>query len=139
MTRDYAAWLAGRAEGRGMIGGDALTLVDAIYAGPMEGLRPVHEALLAEGLRLGDAVKVVACETIVRLYRRRVFAQIRASTRSRVDLGLALGDLPAGGRLLSTGGFEKGDRITHRVAVTATGQIDEELTGWLKLVYDRDA
>lgn len=55
-----------------------------------------------------------------RLYRRRVFAQIRASTRSRVDLGLALGDLPAGGRLLSTGGFEKGDRITHRVAVTAT-------------------
>jgi len=127
MTRDYAAWLAGRAEGRGMIGGDALTLVDAIYAGPMEGLRPVHEALLAEGLRLGDAAKVVA------------FAQIRASTRSRVDLGLALGDLPAGGRLLSTGGFEKGDRITHRVAVTATGQIDEELTGWLKLAYDRDA
>ena len=83
--------------------------------------------------------QLVACETIVRLYRRRVFAQIRASTRSRVDLGLALGDLPAGGRLLSTGGFEKGDRITHRVAVTATGQIDEELTGWLKLAYDRDA
>jgi hypothetical protein len=54
-------------------------------------------------------------------------------------MGFALGDLPAGGRLIDTGGFAKKDRITHRIAITSLDDIDDEVKHWLKVAYDRDA
>jgi hypothetical protein len=68
-----------------------------------------------------------------------VFAQIKPTTRTRIDLGLALGDTPATGRLIDTGGFEKKDRITHRIPITSPAEIDDEVKRWLKTAYDRDA
>ncbi|MFN8010769.1 MAG: DUF5655 domain-containing protein [Holophagaceae bacterium] len=117
--------------------------VEAMFAGPKAGLRPLFEALMDLGLALGKDVKACPCKTFVPLYRNHVFAQIKPTTRTRVDLGLALGD-PAtiqdpGGRLLDTGGFAKQDRITHRIAIAAPGDVDGEVSAWLKRAYDGDA
>ncbi|MGC1720385.1 MAG: DUF5655 domain-containing protein [Isosphaeraceae bacterium] len=69
--------------------------------------------------RLGPDVKVCPCKTIVPVYRQHVFAEIKPATTSRIDLGFALDSMKAAGRLVETGGFEKKDRITHRIpAVT---------------------
>jgi len=40
---------------------------------------------------------------------------------------------------VSTGGFEKGDRITHRIPVSSIHEIDTELKKWLTLAYELDA
>lgn len=36
------------------------------------------------------------------------------------------------------GGFEKKDRITHRIEVQSLADIDEEVKRWLKAAYDLD-
>jgi hypothetical protein len=75
----------------------------------------------------------------VPLYRRHVFAEIKPTTRTRIDLGFALRDTPATGRLLDTGGFAKKDRITHRIPITTPEEIDDEVRNWLRKAYDLDS
>jgi hypothetical protein len=58
-----------------------------------------------------------------------------------VDLGFALakyeGNLPK--RLIDTGGLAKKDRITHRIELKSSSEIDAEVKKWLKTAYDLDA
>jgi hypothetical protein len=141
-------WIAERADGKG---GDldtpevylksAVRYVEEQYAGPKEKLRAVFDELLTLGKSLGSDVKACPCKTMVPLYRGHVFAQIKPTTNSRIDLGFALthykGKLPK--RLIDTGGLAKKDRVTHRIEIMAAEQIDGEVTKWLKTAYDLDA
>jgi len=115
--------------------------VEQQYSGKKESLRPIYEEMLQLAAGLGTDVKACPCETIVPLYRNHVFAQLRATTSSRVDLGLALthyqGKLSK--RLVDTGGLAKKDRITHRIELKFAGEIDGEVLKWLKTAYDLDA
>ena len=142
---NYAFWLAERAEGKGDEDGDpdrylaaAERYVEEMFSGSKASLRPMYDGLLKLGFSMGTDVKACPCKTIVPLYRRHVFAQIKPSTRTRIDLGLALGDTRTSKRLIDTGGFEKGDRITHRIAIAAPGDIDGEVTRWMKNAYELD-
>jgi hypothetical protein len=141
-----AWWLAERAEGKGAEIGDpdeylkaAEGYVEKMFSGSKAGLRPIYDALLKLGLSLGKEAKACPCQTIVPLYRNHVFAQIKPTTRTRIDFGFALGDLKGAGRLIDTGGFAKKDRITHRIEITSLADIDDEVKHWLKAAYDRDA
>jgi hypothetical protein len=143
-----AWWLAERASGTdmGMTEEDpeaylrmAEVQVEEMFAGPKAALRPIYDALLKLGRALGKDVKVCPCKTIVPFYRTHVFAQIKPTTRTRIDLGLALKDTPFTERLLDTGGLAKKDRITHRIGLTSLTEIDDEVKRWLKTAYDRDA
>ncbi len=141
-----ASWIAERAEGKGWEDTPeaylkaAVQYVEEQYAGPKEKLRPIYDELLRLGKSLGEDVKACPCTTIVPLYRNHVFAQIKPTTNSRIDLGFALthykGKLPKG--LIDTGGLAKKDRITHRMEITAVEQIDGEVKKWLKTAYDLD-
>jgi hypothetical protein len=144
-----AGWVAERArEGdRGIHEDDpdayleaAAEYVERQYSGKKEALRPVFERLLKLGRGLGRDVRVCPCQTIVPLYREHVFAQIKPTTNTRVDLGLALarhrGTLPK--RLIDTGGKEKKDRITHRIELESVERIDADVERWMKVAYDLD-
>lgn len=140
-----AWWIVERCEGRGAGDDDpasylkaAAEWVDEMYAGKKAALRPIHDALLRAATALGGDVKACPCKTIVPLYRRHVFAQIKPTANTRIDLGLALKDTPAAGRLIDTGGFVKKDRISHRIPVARLDDIDDELLGWLRAAYDLD-
>jgi hypothetical protein len=113
--------------------------VAEMYAGSKAGLKPIYEALLDLGLNIGPDAKACPCQTIVPLYRNHVFAQIKPTTQTRIDMGYALRDTKPTGRLLDTGGFAKKDRITHRIPITSLAEIDDEVTHWLKVAYDMDA
>jgi hypothetical protein len=139
-----AAWLAARSLGREDEDGDpasylrrAVAYVDALFAG-REALRPLYDELLRLGLALGPDVKASPAKTIVPLYRNHVFAQIKPATKTRIDLGFALRDTPAAGRLIDTGGFAKKDRITHRIPLTKLEEIDDEVKHWLRTAYAMD-
>jgi hypothetical protein len=141
-----AWWLAERSVGKGDDRGDpdaylkaAEKYVDEMFAGKKEHLRPIYQALLKLGLSVGKDVKACPCQTIVPLYRNHVFAQIKPTTQTRIDFGLALGDTKkTPKRLIDTGGFAKKDRITHRFEITSLQDIDDEVKRWLKVAYDRD-
>jgi hypothetical protein len=142
-----AWWLAERALGNNKRGladeepenylREAEQSVDAMFAGGKAGLRPIYDELLHIGLALGD-VKACPCKTIVPLYRNHVFAQLKPTTRTRLDLGLALKDTKVTGRLIDTGGLQKKDRITRRIPITALAEIDAEVRHWLCVAYDMD-
>lgn len=141
-----AWWLAERAEGKGAEGDDpdaylkaAEGYVEKMFSVNKSGLRPIYDALLKLGLSAGKEAKACPCQTIVPLYRNHVFAQIKPTTRTRIDFGFALGDTKATGRLIDTGGFAKKDRITHRIEITSLKDIDDEVKRWLKVAYERDA
>jgi hypothetical protein len=142
---NYAQWLAERADGKGEDGDPEAYLQAAeayvvkMFSGPKQSLRPIYDALLKLGLGLGNDVKACPCQTIVPLYRKHVFAQIKPTTQTRIDLGFALKDLKASGRLIDTGGFPKKDRITHRIPITSLKDIDDEVRRWLKAAYELDA
>lgn len=143
---NYASHIAARADGREEENAvpekyleTAVRYVDDLYAGGKVGLRPLHDALIRLGLSLGDDVRICPCRTIVPMYRNHVFAEIKPRSRSRIDLGYALGDLKATGRLEETGGFAKKDRITHRIPIRGPEDIDAEVERWLAAAYERDA
>src|SRR6267142_70043 len=141
-----AWWLAERSVGKGEEAGDpdaylraAEKYVEAMFAGKKEHLRPIYEALLKLGLSMGRDTKACPCQTIVPLYRNHVFAQIKPTTQTRIDFGLALGEtkkIPK--QLIDTGGFAKKDRVTHRFEITSLKDIDDEVKRWLTIAYDRD-
>jgi hypothetical protein len=143
---NHAAAIAEWSVGKGAEFGDpeaylqaAEKYVDQMYAGGKAGLRPIYDALLKLGLGLAKDVKACPCQTIVPLYRNHVFAQIKPTTQTRIDLGFALGARKAEGRLIDTGGYAKKDRITHRIPITAVSEIDDEVKKWLRAAYEADA
>ena len=143
-----AWWIAARVEGkesdedsREKYLAAAPKYVDEQYSGKKQALRPIYEDLLQVAAKLGADVKACPCKTIVPLYRRHVFAQLKPATNARLDLGLALthykGKLPK--RLVDTGGLAKKDRITHRIELKSASEIDQEVGKWLKTAYELDA
>jgi hypothetical protein len=137
---NYAMWLAERSMGKNSAEDyqDAEALVEAMFASK-ETLRPLYERLLRLGKSLGKDVKACPCKTIVPLYRKHVFAQLKPSTKTRIDLGFALKDAPVSGRLIDTGGLAKKDRITHRIPIATLADIDDEVKRWLRTAYEMDA
>lgn len=140
-----AWWIAERTEGKGheedtpeKYLATAVKYVELQYAGKRAVLRPIYDQLLAVAKSIGPDVKACPCRTMVPLYREHVFAQIKATTNSRIDFGLCFttykGRLPK--RLIDTGGLAKKDRITHRIEVTSLDQIDADLKKWLRAAYE---
>jgi hypothetical protein len=141
-----AAWIAGRLEDKGTEEDSpdaylktAAEWVEAQYSGPRAALSPLYEQLLALGFSIGKDVKAFPCKTMVPLYRNHVFAQIKPSTNTRIDLGFALGNMKTPKRLIDTGGYEKKDRITRRIEIKSKADIDGETKRWLKKAYEMDA
>jgi len=143
-----AGWLADKALASGKQSADdtpegylalAPLYVEQMYDGPKSLLRPIHDKLISLARELGDDVRICPCKTMVPLYRRHVFAQIKPATSKRIELGFALGEEPFTSRLRATGGRAKKDRITHSVALTSPGDIDLQIKRWLKEAYQRDA
>ena len=144
-----ASWLAERAEkGDGAPGeedpGVYLEMAEGYvreqYSGKREGLRPIYDALYTAARSLGKDTRLCPCKTMVPVYRQHVIAQIKPATNTRVDLGLALAKYakktPA--RLIDTGGKEKKDRITHRIALCSPLEIDDEVRRWMQTAYELD-
>jgi len=146
LGRNNATWIAERAEGTGTAAFDspeaylksAAEWVEAQYSGPRAALRPLYEQLLKLGFSLSHDVKACPCKTMVPFYRNHVFAQIKPSTNTRIDLGLVLGNSKTAKRLMDTGGYEKKDRITRRIEIKSEDDIDDEVKRWLTKAYEKD-
>ncbi|MEA2343169.1 MAG: hypothetical protein QOF63_1338 [Thermoanaerobaculia bacterium] len=144
---NVARWLVDHAEGKDdreesdpkVYIANAANYVDALFSGSKVALRPLYDKLYDLARSIGDDIKISPGKTIVPIYRKHVIAQIKPSTRTRIDFGLALKDTPAKGRLIDTGGLAKKDRITHRIEITSLDDIDAFVEKWLRKAYELDA
>lgn len=139
ISTNYALWIAKRVNGGGnSIDYDPDAMVEAMFAGKKAVPRPIYDRMLALAFDLGKDVRVSPCKTIVPFYRKHVFAQVKPTAATRIDVGFAFKDMKPSGKLVPTGGFEKGDRITHRVPVASLAEIDKDVAKWLKHAYEMD-
>ena len=107
--------------------------VSALYTGKKASLRPLHDALMTTIQAFGDDIETAPKKGYLSLRRHKQFAMIQPSAVGRIDLGLILPGTPPGGRLEPSGSFNA--LFTHRVLVTATGDLDDALAGWLAAAY----
>lgn len=107
-------------------------LVAEQYSGGKADMRPVYDRLVEVAQGLGGDVEVAPKKTSVSLRRSKQFAVLTPASRTRIDVGLNLGDAPADGRVEQTSGM-----CTHRVRVASVTEIDAELEGLLRAAYDR--
>lgn len=145
-----AWWLAERSVGKGSEDDTpegylkhAAAYVKGLYE-DRAALKPLHDRLIELARSLGDDIRVCPCKTIVPVYRGNVIAQIKPSTRTRIDFGLCLTPLVKEGkklpaRLIDTGGSKKKDRITHKIEVATLKDTDTELERWLAKAYQLNA
>lgn len=113
---------------------DARELVRSQYQGK-EALIPMYDLLLKTIKGFGDDITITPKKTSVSIIRKRQFALIKPATKSRIDLGLKLKDVPIKGCLENSGPF--GTMCTHRIQLTEVDQIDEEVKGWLLDAYKK--
>lgn len=106
--------------------------VAAQYSGGKAGLRPIYERLVTEAQAIGDDVEIAPKKTSVSLRRSKQFAVITPASTQRIDLGLNLRGVVPEGRLEGTTGM-----CTHRVRLTSSDDIDDEVLGWMHDAYDR--
>jgi predicted transport protein len=141
LTTNYAHWIAATAAGTeiGADNYDPEALVEAMFSGARAGLLPIYEKLLKLGLSLGKDVTASPGKTMVALYRKRVFARIQPTTRTRIDVQLALEEsTKPTARLLDIQDKSK-NRINRQIGITSAAEIDDEVKRLLKRAYDLEA
>ena len=111
-------------------------LIDNQYA-DRQHLRPVFDAVIA-AVSSFDGVGVQARKTYVALLSpRRTFGIVKASTKTRVDVGLRLSDLARHGRLLPAKSLGN-ESITVRIGLAKPDDLDPEAVALLERAYEEN-
>ena len=108
--------------------------VGHLFKGDKDALRPLFEQVVAAAKALGSDVEIAPKKANVSLRRRKQFALLQPTTRTRLDLGLILRGTAPRGRLEPSGSFNA--MFTHRVKLAVPADLDAELLTWLKDAYD---
>lgn len=107
-------------------------LLAAQYSGAKAGLRKIHDELVLLARTFGEDVTVSVKKTGVSLRRAKQFGLIEVPSAKRVELGLNLKHLAPTDRLREASGM-----CTHRVTLTDTADVDDEVATWLRQAYDQ--
>lgn len=134
ITHGYANLIAHEALQSAATHQDDDELVTAQYAGDKAGLKPVYDKLMKAVEKFGSDVEVAPKKTYVSLRRKKQFALIQPSTKTRLDVGINLKGKPAGGRLEASGSFNA--MVSHRVKLESAAEANAEVVAWLKEAYE---
>ena len=109
-------------------------LIAAQYAKGKEHLKPIYDTLTAALQGFGKDVELAPKKAYVSVRRKKQFAILQASTKSRFDLGLNLKGKAPEGNLEAAGSWNT--MCTHRVKLADASEIDASVLGWLKEAYE---
>jgi hypothetical protein len=132
-THGYANLVAHQALQSSAAHSDDDDLVAAQYGGPKAGLKPIYDKVIGAVNTFGDDLEIAPKKTYVSLRRKKQFALIQPSTKTRVDLGINLKGKDPGGRLEASGSFNA--MVSHRVRLESPGDVNAEVVGWLKEAF----
>lgn len=108
-------------------------LVAAQYAGK-ESLRPIYDQIIEAIQQFGADIEIAPKKAYVSLRRKKQFAIIQPSTKTRVDAGINIKGRETTGRLEASGSFN--GMVSHRVRLSEAKNVDTELIAWIKDAYD---
>lgn len=112
--------------------GSEKELIDGMFKGK-EHFRPLYDRLSRAVADLGPDVELLPKKAYVSVKRKKQFAILQPSTKTRFDVGINLKGHPGQGRLEAGVAFN--GMVSHRVALSTEKEVDEELRDWLKAAY----
>lgn len=117
------------------IASEGIDLIAVQYSGDKAKLQPIYDAIVQVLKANTSDIEIAPKKAYVSLRRKKQFALIQASTKSRVDVGINLKDVPATERLEKSASFSA--MVSHRVRVTSADEVDAELISWLLKAWDQ--
>lgn len=107
-------------------------LIDAQYK-DKEALLPIYEKLKKEISKFGKDVEFAPKKAYVSLRRKKQFALIKPSTKTRVDIGINLKGVEPSGVASKAGSWNT--MVTHRIQINDIKEVNKEVISWLKEAY----
>ena len=109
--------------------------IDSQFQGEKAALRPIFDALreIVEGL--GEDVTAEGRGGYTPFVRKRQFAAVQASTKTRVDLGLRFRQAPDSA-LLSTTSLP--GQSTHKLGLSSVDDITDEVADLIRVAYEQN-
>ena len=109
--------------------------IDSQFQGEKAALRPIFDALreIIEGL--GEDVTAEGRGGYTPFVRKRQFAAVQASTKTRVDLGLRFRQAPDSA-LLSTTSLP--GQSTHKLGLSSVDDITDEVADLIRVAYEQN-
>ena len=109
-------------------------LVISQYQGK-ENLKPWYDKIMNEVSKFGKDIQVSPKKAYVSLVRKKQFAIIQPSTKTRLDIGLNIKGVAASGMMED--GKSWNAMCTHRIRVEDEKAINKDLFNWIKQSYDQ--
>ena len=110
--------------------------INSQYEGAKAKLRPLFDALRDIIENQGEDVRVEGRGGYTPFVRRRQFAVLQASTKTRIDLGLRFTDPPESA-LLNPG--NPPGQCSHKIAIHSLEDITQEVKKFINLAYNQNA
>lgn len=108
-------------------------LVENQYKGK-ENLKPIYEKLVKEINKFGKDIEFSPKNAYVSVRRKKQFAIIQPTTKTRLDLGINIKGKSPEGKLEVSGSFNA--MVSHRVKIENTEEVDKKVIDWLKEAYE---
>jgi len=106
--------------------------LDAIYAGPKAGLRPLHEQIVALAESYGPDVELSPKKAWISVRRHKQFATVGPLSGKTLEVCLNLDDAPTTRLEAPPAGM-----LPRRVRLAGAADVDTEFRAWLRKAYDR--
>lgn len=134
LTHGYANLIVHYAKDSSALAKPKGDLVDTQYSKGKEALKPIYDKLIQKISKFGKDVEVSPKKAYVSLRRKKQFALIQASTKTRVDIGINIKGKETTERLEKSGSFNA--MVSHRVRINSVKDVNKEVIDWLKEAYD---
>jgi hypothetical protein len=108
--------------------------VAEVFSGTKSAWKTVFDVLVNKLEAFGEDFKLAPTESYVSLLRGDKKIGIVQPSKERLDIGIKLKGMDATPRLEAAGSWNS--MVTHRVRVTDSSQLDEDVFGWLQRAYE---
>jgi len=134
LTHGYANLISmkARAADAGSVD-DKEGLVIAQYVGK-ESLKPIYDKLLKAISKFGKDVEKSPKKAYVSMRRKKQFAMLTPSTKTRFEIGINLKGVKGKGKLEQIN--KTNSMCSHKINIYDIDEVDKEVIGYLKQAYD---
>ena len=109
-------------------------LIEQQYKGKEE-LKKIYDYVIGEIKKFGADIELSPKKAYVSLRRKKQFAIVQPSTKTRMDIGLNLKNVEPAGALEAGGSWNA--MCTHRIKIEKEKDVDANVLKWIKQAYDQ--
>lgn len=100
-----------------------------------ENLKAWYDKIMNEVKKFGNDIEVAPKKAYVSLRRKKQFAIIQPSTKTRMDVGVNIKGVVPSGNVEAAGSWNA--MCTHRIKIEDEKMINKDIVSWIRQAYDQ--